>query len=352
MSSDLFGEDLQKILPIIREGGSDTATFDNVLEFLVMAGRSLPHAILMMIPEPWSGHESMRPSGARSTSSIRRSWSRGTDPPRSPSPTARVIGAVLDRNGLRPSRYTVTKDDLVIMASETGVLGYRARERARQGTAPSGPDLPRRHRAGPDRRRRGGEGRAGEGAAVRRRGWPRTSSRSRICRTRRSCRWPIRTRFDAGSSCSGTPRRISKILVAPMARQGEEPVGSMGNDAALAVLSDRPRLLYDYFAQLFAQVTNPPLDAIREKLVTSMESTIGPEGNLLKPTPRVLPADRRSAYPIIDNDQLAKLRHIRLRGLPVRRRCRCCSTRPRTARASSGRWRRCRRRPRRPFARA
>jgi glutamate synthase (ferredoxin) len=310
MSSELLGEDLQKILPIIREGGSDTATFDNVLEFLVMAGRSLPHAILMMIPEPWTGHESIsteRRAFYEFHSSLMEPW----DGPASIAFTdGTVIGAVLDRNGLRPSRYTVTKDDLVIMASETGVLDIApenvlVKERLHPGriflvdtakgrivddnevkdelakAEPYGdwlkenlvaiedlPDAPELPLADPD--------------TIRRR-----------------------------QQLFGYTEEDMKLLVAPMARQGEEPVGSMGNDAALAVLSDRSRLLYDYFAQLFAQVTNPPLDAIREKLVTSMESTIGPEANLLRPTPQSC-RQIGIRYPIIDNEQLAKLRHVRL----------------------------------------
>jgi glutamate synthase (ferredoxin) len=312
MASDRLGDDLHKILPIIREGGSDTATFDNVLEFLVMAGRSLPHAILMMIPEPWSAHESMSPE-RRAFYEFHSSLMEPWDGPASIAFTdGSVIGAVLDRNGLRPSRYTVTKDDLVIMASETGALeippeNVLVKERLHPGkiflvdTA---------------------LGRIVDDEEV----------KEGLAKAEPYGEWlkehliDIEDLPDASELPLPDPETIRrrqqlfgyteedlKLLIAPMARQGEEPVGSMGNDAALAILSDRPRLLYDYFAQLFAQVTNPPLDAIREKLVTSMESTIGPEGNLLQPTPESC-RQIKIAYPIIDNDQLAKLRQINVRG--------------------------------------
>ena len=310
MSSPLFGDDLQKILPIIREGGSDTATFDNVLELLVMAGRPLAHAILMMIPEPWTGHESMSPE-RRAFYEFHSSLMEPWDGPASIAFTdGTVIGAVLDRNGLRPSRYTVTKDDLVIMASETGVLDIApenvlVKERLHPGriflvdTAQG--------RIVADDEVKDGLAKAQPYAV-----W----LKENLVNIEDLADAPELPLADPGTirrrqQLFGYTEEDLKLLVAPMARHGEEPVGSMGNDASLAVLSDRPRLLYDYFAQLFAQVTNPPLDAIREKLVTSMESTIGPEGNLLQPTPK---SCRQIGihYPIIDNEQLAKLRHVRL----------------------------------------
>jgi glutamate synthase (ferredoxin) len=312
VASDVFGDDLQKVLPIIREGGSDTATFDNVLEFLVMSGRSLPHAILMMIPEPWSGHQQMSPE-RRAFYEFHASLMEPWDGPASIAFTdGTVIGAVLDRNGLRPSRYVVTTDDLVVLASETGVLDIpvdriRAKERLHPGrillidTA---------------------QGRIVDDAEV----------KDGLAKAAPYGEWlaehliAIEELPDAPDVPLPDPDTVTrrqevfgytdedlKWLVGPMASRGEEPVGSMGNDAALAVLSDRPRLLYDYFAQLFAQVTNPPLDAIREKLVTSMESTIGPEGNLLAPGPESC-RQIKIPYPILDNDQLAKLRHVRAAG--------------------------------------
>jgi glutamate synthase (ferredoxin) len=310
--SDRLGDDLKKIVPIIREGGSDTATFDNVLEFLVMAGRSLPHAILMMIPEPWSNHESMSPA-RRAFYEFHSSLMEAWDGPASIAFTdGTVIGAVLDRNGLRPSRYLVTQDDLVVMASETGVL-----------------DIPPDQILVKERLHPGriflvdtAQGRIVDDEEV----------KEDLARQHPYAEWladnlvSIEELPDAPEVPLPSPKTVRqrqqvfgytdeelKLIVGPMAARGEEPVGSMGNDAAIAVLSDRPRLIYDYFTQLFAQVTNPPLDAIREKLVTSMESTIGPESNLLRPTPESC-RQIKITYPIIDNDQLAKLRHIAIRG--------------------------------------
>ena len=305
----MFGDDLQKILPIIREGGSDTATFDNVLEFLYMAGRSLPHAILMMIPEPWSAHESMSPelkAFYEYHSSLMEAW----DGPASIAFTdGTLIGAVLDRNGLRPSRYYVTKDDLVVMASEVGVLDIPDEDILVKERLHPGPHLPRRHRQGPHRRRRRDQTRAGGGAAVR----PLAGRAPRGHRGSAGGSVPAgaqsRNRHEAASRRSATRRKISGLILAPMATGGEEAIGSMGTDTALAVLSDRSRLLYDYFSQGFAQVTNPPLDAIREELVTTMGSTVGPEGNLLDPRPESC-RQIKIKYPVIDNDQLAKLRHV------------------------------------------
>ncbi len=309
MPSEVLGDDLQKILPIIREGGSDTAIFDNVLELLVMSGRSLPHALLMMIPEPWQGDTEMSP--ARKAfyeyhSSLMEPW----DGPASIAFTdGTVIGAVLDRNGLRPSRYYVTKDDLVIMASEVGVLDVPPEQVADQRTAAPRPDLPGRHGGRAHRRRTMRSRRAGGGAPVRRvaRGAPDQHRRSAAADP--TSRRPITRPSLQRQAAFGYTQEDLRLLLGPMASAGEEPIGSMGTDTPLAVLSERPRLLYDYFKQLFAQVTNPPLDAIREELVTSMESTIGPERNLLWPEPKSC-RQITVKYPILDNQELAKLRHV------------------------------------------
>ena len=239
-----------------------------------------------------------------------------------------VIGAVLDRNGLRPSRYYVTKDGLVVMASEVGVLDIPAediliKERLHpgriflvdtaQGRIVSDEEIKRELAAAHPYERLAGA---------------RISSTSTACPRRRICRATATSRCCGGSSMFGYTQEDLRLLLAPMATDGEEPIGSMGTDTALAVLSDRPRLLYDYFKQIFAQVTNPPLDAIREELVTTMASTVGPEGNLLDPQPESC-RQIKIKYPVIDNDQLAKLRHVYQPGVPSRRRCRCCSIRVR-----------------------
>ena len=219
-----------------------------------------------------------------------------------------VIGAVLDRNGLRPSRYYVTKDDLVIMASEVGVLDIPAEDIVLKERLQPGPHLPRRHGAGPHRRRRGDQARARGGAAV-----PGVAVEHLIdiddLDPAPYLPPPSHETVLQRQQLFGYTHEDLRLLLAPMATNGEEPLGSMGTDTSLAVLSDRPRLLYDYFKQLFAQVTNPPLDAIREELVTSMESTIGPEGNLLEPRPESC-RQIKIKYPVIDNEQLAKLRHV------------------------------------------
>jgi glutamate synthase (NADPH) large chain len=308
LRSGLLGDDLDKILPIIRAGGSDTATFDNILEFLVMTGRSLPHAILMMIPEPWAGDESMSPelqAFYEFHSSLMEPW----DGPASIAFTdGSIIGAVLDRNGLRPSRYYVTKDGLVIMASEVGVL-----------------DIP------PERvliKERLHPGRIFLVDTVKGRIVSDEEIKADLARAQPYAQWlkenlvdiedlpdapylppPSHETVLRRQQTFGYTDEDLRILLAPMAAGGEEPVGSMGTDTSLPVLSDRPRLLYDYFTQVFAQVTNPPLDAIREELVTSMASTIGPEGNLLDPRPESC-HQIKIKYPVIDNDQVAKLRHL------------------------------------------
>ena len=310
--SDLLGDDLAKVFPVIREGGSDTATFDNVLEFLVMTGRSLPHAILMMIPEPWQNHESMDPE-RRAFYEYHASLMEPWDGPASIAFTdGTVIGAVLDRNGLRPSRYYVTKDDLVIMASEVGVL-----------------DIPPERILIKERLHPGriflvdtAQGRIIDDEEIKRQvasqhpyaDWLRQNLVSiEELPPAPYLPEPDHETVVQRQQAFGYTHEDLRILLAPMARMGEEPVGSMGTDTALAVLSNRPRLLYDYFKQLFAQVTNPPLDAIREELVTSMESTIGPERNLLKPEPESC-RQITIRYPIIDNDELAKLVHVEARG--------------------------------------
>ena len=219
-------------------GQSDSATFDNVLEFLVMSGRSLPHAILMMIPEPWQNHESMSPERRafyEYHSSLMEPW----DGPASIAFTdGTVIGAVLDRNGLRPSRYYVTKDGLVVMASEVGVLDIPPENVAHQGAAAPRPDLPGRHRAGPDHRRRGDQGRARGRASLRRVAARATSCSLDDLPRPRAAPSPTTRRCCTRQIAFGYTHEDLRILLAPMAMNGEEPIGSMGTDTALAVLSE------------------------------------------------------------------------------------------------------------------
>ena len=325
LQSPLFGDDLGKLLPVIRPGGSDTASFDNVLEFLVRSGRSLPHAILMMIPEPWQNHPTM-PEDVRAFYQYHASLMEPWDGPASIAfSDGTVIGAILDRNGLRPSRYYVTKDGLVILASEVGVLDIPdedivLKERLRpgriflvdtaRGRIVSDEEIKRELAAAPPYRQWVAQLRDVDDLpqvrlkpdttedAIPVHAIPVVSGFSRTVE-------PILTR----QQLFGYTHEDLRLLLEPMATTGDEPIGSMGTDTALAALSDRPRLLYDYFKQMFAQVTNPPLDAIREELVTSMEQTIGPASNLLAPGPtsgRLI----RLRYPVLDDDQLARLAHL------------------------------------------
>ena len=300
--------DLKKILPIVIEGGSDSAIFDNVLEFLHMAGRPLPHAVLMMIPEPWSGHESMsedRKAFYEYHGCVMEPW----DGPASIAFTdGTVIGAVLDRNGLRPSRYYVTKDGLVVMASEVGVL-----------------DIPPENVLLKERLHPGriflvdtAEGRIIDDEEIKQRYASQHPYRQWLKENLVPLEElpppphlpePDHETVLKRQQAFGYTHEDLRILMAPMALNGEEPVGSMGTDTSLAVLSNRPRLLYDYFKQLFAQVTNPPLDCIREELVTQMATGIGPERNLLKPAPESC-RHLKLKSPILDNEEVAKIRHM------------------------------------------
>ncbi|HEY2592452.1 MAG TPA: glutamate synthase central domain-containing protein, partial [Chloroflexota bacterium] len=298
---------LERAFPIITASGSDTASFDERLELLHLAGRPIWHAVLMMIPEAWENHASMSPE-KRAFYKFHASLMEPWDGPASIAFTdGTVIGAVLDRNGLRPSRYWITDDDRVIMASETGVVPIEADRVVKKGRLQPGRmflvDMT--------------QGRIVEDAEL----------KAQLACEQPYGRWledelihlnDLPARKHEVASHESVRRRQQvfgynheelKLLVAPMAREGSEAVGSMGTDTPLAVLSDRPRLLFDYFQQLFAQVTNPPLDAIREELVTSLSSTAGPEGNLLEPGPESC-RQVELPFPIIDNDDLARLIHV------------------------------------------
>jgi glutamate synthase (ferredoxin) len=314
-ASDLFGEDTPKILPIINPNGSDSAMLDNTLELLVLAGRSLPHAMMMLIPEPWSNHESMDPdlrAFYQYHSSLMEPW----DGPASIAFTdGRRIGAVLDRNGLRPSRYYVTQDDLVIMASEAGVLDVPPQEVVRKGRLQPG----RMFLVDTE------QGRIIEDEEIKR--TVATEHPYRVWLHEHLVHLkdlPAAAELPATDAETLRARQIAfgytfedeRTLLEPMAKNGVEAVGSMGNDTPLAALSSRPRLLYDYFKQLFAQVTNPPIDCIREELITASEVWLGSEGNLLRPQP----ADCRRLElrgPVLTNEEFAKVRRLSLPGLKI-----------------------------------
>jgi len=313
--SELFGEHMREILPVVNPNGSDSAMFDNTLELLVLAGRSLPHAVMMMIPEPWAAHESMD-DALRAFYQYHSCLMEPWDGPASIVFTdGKQIGAVLDRNGLRPSRYYVTKDDLVVMASEAGVLEFPPEHIVRKGRLQPG----RMFLVDTE------QGRIVEDEEIKR-----TVAAERPYR-----QWldehlvtladlPVAGELPQPDHATLLQRQIAfgytfedqRLLIDPMGRSGVEAVGSMGNDTPLAALSSKPRLLYDYFKQLFAQVTNPPIDCIREELITSSEVLIGSEGNLLQPRP----ADCRQLQlsgPILTNEDFARLRRMDLPGLKV-----------------------------------
>ncbi len=308
--SPLLGDanEIKKILPIINPNGSDSAMFDNCLELLVLSGRSLPHAMMMMIPEPWVGHESMsdeRKAFYEYHSALMEPW----DGPASVAFTNGLqIGACLDRNGLRPSRYYVTHDDLVVMASEAGVLDIAPERVKQKGRLQPG----RMFLIDTE------QGRIIEDEEI----------KDSISRAQPYREWIQRYMVDLGSlpeapvvavpdhdtmlqrqMAFGYTFEDLRLLMVPMARDGVEAVGSMGTDTPLAVLSERPQLLYGYFKQLFAQVTNPPVDCIREEIIFSTETTIGSERNLLNPEPRSCQLIELKT-PILTNEEFAKLKYL------------------------------------------
>ncbi len=312
LASDLIppsadGAGMERLLPILDADASDSASFDECLELLHLGGRSLPHAILMMIPEPWENHEEMdrgRRAFYQFHSTVMEPW----DGPACVAFTdGTLIGAVLDRNGLRPSRYWVTHDGLVILASEVGVLDIDPANVARKGRLQPG----RIFLADTASRRilEDGDVKAALAAEHPYQDWLHAGLLHLDDLPDRERELPGADELTTLQRLAGYTEEELRVLLAPMARAGAEPVGSMGTDTPIAVLSDRPRLIFDYFTQLFAQVTNPPLDAIREELVTSLSCATGPEWNLLEPGPAscrqiVLP------YPVMSDSDLTKIIHI------------------------------------------
>ena len=311
LASDVIPGDISRLFPIVDEHGSDSASLDEVLELLYLGGRSLPHSILMMIPEAWENHASM-PNNRRDFYAFHASLMEPWDGPACVTFTdGHQVGAVLDRNGLRPSRYWVTKDGLVVLASEVGVLDIPADQIVRKGRLQPGKMFLVDIEAG----------RIIEDEEI----------KDELANSAPYGEWlhagmvrlvdlPAREHIVYPHSsvvrrqrAFGYTEEELRLIITPMARNGAEPLGSMGTDSPIAALSNKPRLLFDYFSQLFAQVTNPPLDAIREELVTSLSGAIGPEHNLLDPGPascRQIQLD----FPVIDNDELAKIIHVNADG--------------------------------------
>ncbi|MEX0756388.1 MAG: glutamate synthase central domain-containing protein, partial [Acidimicrobiia bacterium] len=307
LDTDLIPGDLSRIFPVCSPGASDTAGFDEALELLYMGGYPITEAVLMMIPEPWERHQHMDPD-VRAFYQYHASLMEPWDGPASIAFTdGRVIGAVLDRNGLRPSRYWVTDDDLVIMASEVGVIDIPPHKVIEKGRLQPGKMFLVDTTKG--RIVRDEEIKAELASARPYREWlDRQLLHLDDVERRESHRSEASSLLSRQQTFGYTHEEL-KLLLAPMARDGKEALGSMGTDTPVAVLSARPRLMYDYFKQLFAQVTNPPLDAIREELVTALRTMIGPEGNLLAPRERSANMIELDS-PIIDNDQLEQLLHL------------------------------------------
>ncbi len=308
MKSDLFGDDLEKLFPVIEPDLSDSGTFDNAIELLLHAGRTLPEAAMMMIPEPWENHETMSPE-KRAFYEFHACKQEPWDGPASIVFTdGKTIGASLDRNGLRPSRYYVTHDDYVIMASEVGVTPVDPANVKSKGRLQPGRmflvDFE-------------------QGRII-----PDEELKQTTATKRPYADWLANQRleqkdiktdgephgFEPGTltkrmQAFGYTTETMQFMLVPLIHARKDPIGSMGNDAALACLSDKPRMIYDYFKQLFAQVTNPAIDSIREEIIMSLECYIGPEGNLLDTVEedchRLL-----APHPILTNEQVAAIKHI------------------------------------------
>ena len=306
LASDGFGEDIDKLFPICSPGASDTASFDEALELLHLGGYTLPEAVLMMIPEPWEHHETM-PDEIRAYYQYHASLVEPWDGPASIAFTdGTVIGAVLDRNGLRPSRYWVTDDDMVIMASEVGVIDVPPSKIIEKGRLQPGRMFLIDTAQG--RIVRDHEIKTELASSAPYQQWldehQRTIGDLAEAPSHRDDE-SLRSRQQA----YGYTHEELKLLIAPMARQAKEAIGSMGTDTPVAVLSNRPRLLFDYFQQLFAQVTNPPLDAIREEIITATLTWIGPEQNLLERSPESC-RQVVSEHPVLQNHELAALAQL------------------------------------------
>ena len=308
LKSDWFGEEIKELFPIILPGKSDSASMDMVVELLLMSGRSLPEIMMMLVPEAWEKHQDMTPEKKafyEFNSCIMEPW----DGPASiPFTDGDYIGAVLDRNGLRPSRYTVTKTGDVIMSSETGVLNIEPKNVAFHGRLEPGKMFLVDMKAG-----RIVNDEEVKESIVTQKPYQEWLTKNRVHLKDipyRDVDFKLEdTDFGLRKNAFGYTKEDINTIIVPMATKGKEPIGSMGSDTPLAVLSDRPQLIYNYFKQLFAQVTNPPLDGIREELITDLSLTLGPDTNLMEITPDYC-KKIRIQNPVISKEDLDKIKNF------------------------------------------
>jgi len=308
LKSDWFGEEIKELFPIILPGKSDSASMDMVVELLLMSGRSLPEIMMMLVPEAWEKHQDMTPEKKafyEFNSCIMEPW----DGPASiPFTDGDYIGAVLDRNGLRPSRYTVTKTGDVIMSSETGVLNIEPKNVAFHGRLEPGKMFLVDMKAG-----RIVNDEEVKESIVTQKPYQEWLDQNRVHLKDipyRDVDFKLEdTVYDLRKNAFGYTKEDVNTIILPMATKGKEPIGSMGSDTPLAVLSDRPQLIYNYFKQLFAQVTNPPLDGIREELITDLSLTLGPDTNLMEITPDYC-KKIRIQNPVISKEDLDKIKNF------------------------------------------
>ncbi|MFT9076907.1 glutamate synthase large subunit [Ethanoligenens sp.] len=313
LKSDAFGAALPKVLPVINPDGSDSAMFDNTVEFLHMTGMPLHRIMMLMIPEPWDGHESMsaeRKAFYEYQSCLMEPW----DGPVAMGFTDGVrVGAVLDRNGLRPARYTVTTDDLIVLSSETGVLDIPPEKVVKKERLHPGRMLlidTKQGRILTNEEIKEEAAHEKPYAEILEQNLVRQTALPKANAAPQALKFPL----EQLQKAFGYTYEDLRAILTPLARDGADPVGAMGNDIPLAVLSERPQLLYEYFKQLFAQVTNPPIDALREAVITSSKVLLGSEGNLLRPTPESARQVQLNS-PFIDNATLASLRELSVNGL-------------------------------------
>src|SRR5258707_3266255 len=324
LQSPLFGDDMKKLHPVIAPDGSDSANFDNAVELLFQAGRSIPHVMAMLIPEAWAGNPHMKPE-KRAFYEYHACVMEPWDGPAAIAFTdGRVIGATLDRNGLRPGRYVVTHDDLVVMASEAGVLEVAPEQVKRKGRLQPGKMFLVDTVAG-----RIVSDREIKQQLAARQPYAEWVAENQIIIEQLP--EPSRMHHSDPETLLRRQRAFGysdedvKMILGPMSSKGEEPVGSMGTDTPLACLSDQPQSLFNYFKQLFAQVTNPPIDPIREEMVMSLFSYIGSEGNILDEVAENCHM-LKLAHPLLTNRELEKLRRVSNRDL-LARPCPACSAR-------------------------